>query len=86
MGNIEAEVIQPEFPKKKFIKDEDEWESGMLRQLQLLHHWQNSPAEILAKRIEELKKEKEKKNSTAIETKKKNYQVLPMKLTHYFMF
>lgn len=70
LGNIEAEVIQPEFPKKKFIKDEDEWESGMLRQLQLLHHWQNSPAEILAKRIEELKKEKEKKNSTASETKK----------------
>lgn len=70
LGNIEAEVIQPEFPKKKFIKDEDEWESGMLRQLQLLHHWQNSPAEILAKRIEELKKEKEKKNSIASETKK----------------
>lgn len=70
LGNIEAEVIHPEFPKKKFIKDEDEWESGMLRQLQLLHHWQNSPAEILAKRIEELKKEKEKKNSTASETKK----------------
>lgn len=70
LGNIEPEVIQPEFPKKKFIKDEDEWESGMLRQLQLLHHWQNSPAEILAKRIEELKKEKEKKNSTASETKK----------------
>jgi len=70
LGNIEAEVIQPEFPKKKFIKDEDEWESGMLRQLQLLHHWQNSPAEILAKRIEELKKEKEKKNPTASETKK----------------
>lgn len=68
LGNIEAEVIQPEFPKKKFIKDEDEWESGMLRQLQLLHHWQNSPAEILAKRIEELKKEK--KNPTASETKK----------------
>ncbi len=70
LGNIEAEVIQPEFPKKKFIKDEDEWESGMLRQLQLLHHWQNSPAEILAKRIEDLKKEKEKKNPTASETKK----------------
>ena len=70
LGNIEPEVIQPEFPKKKFIKDEDEWESGMLRQLQLLHHWQNSPAEILAKRIEELKKEKEKKNPTASETKK----------------
>ena len=42
----------------------------MLRQLQLLHHWQNSPAEILAKRIEELKKENEKKNPTASETKK----------------
>jgi hypothetical protein len=55
------EVIQPEFPKKRFTKDEDEWESGMIRQLQLLHHWQMTPQEILAKRIEEINAEKEKK-------------------------
>ncbi|HET6991395.1 MAG TPA: hypothetical protein VFJ43_08735 [Bacteroidia bacterium] len=53
------EIIQPEFPKKRFTKDEDEWESGMMRQLQLLHHWKTSPAEILAKRIEEINAEKE---------------------------
>lgn len=55
------EIIQPDFPKKKFVKDEDEWESGMMRQLQLLHHWQTSPQEILAKRIEEINAEKEQK-------------------------
>ncbi len=54
------EIIQPDFPKKRFVKDEDEWESGMMRQLQLLHHWKTSPAEILAKRIEEINEEKSK--------------------------
>ncbi len=54
------EIIQPEFPKKRFGKDEDEWESGMIRQLQLLHHWKTSPQEILDKRLEEIKAEKEK--------------------------
>lgn len=39
----EAETIQPEFPKKRFVSNPDEWESGMLRQLQLLHHWKTSP-------------------------------------------
>lgn len=29
------------FPPKKFTNDPDEWEAGMLRQLQLLHHWKN---------------------------------------------
>jgi hypothetical protein len=64
------EIIQPEFPKKRFTKDEDEWESGMIRQLQLLHHWKTSPAEILAKRIEEINAEKEvaaKKAAAAVE-------------------
>lgn len=59
--NTEPETIQPEFPKKRFTKDEDEWESGMIRQLQLLHHWQMTPQEILAKRIAEINAEKEKK-------------------------
>lgn len=39
----ETETIQPEFPKKRFVSNPDEWESGMLRQLQLLHHWKTSP-------------------------------------------
>ncbi len=54
-----AEIIQPAFPKKRFTKDEDDWESGMMRQLQLLHHWKTTPQEILAKRIEEINAEKE---------------------------
>ncbi|CAN5876719.1 hypothetical protein BH11BAC7_BH11BAC7_32150 [soil metagenome] len=58
--NPEHEILQPEFPKKRFTKDEDEWESGMMRQLQLLHHWKTTPQEILAKRIEEINAEKEK--------------------------
>jgi hypothetical protein len=32
--------IPPKFPPKKFTSNPDEWEAGMLRQLQLLHHWQ----------------------------------------------
>lgn len=36
-------VIQPEFPKKRFVTGPDEWESGMMRQLQLLHHWKSTP-------------------------------------------
>lgn len=59
--NTEHETIQPEFPKKRFTKDEDEWESGMIRQLQLLHHWQMTPQEILAKRIAEINAEAAKK-------------------------
>lgn len=61
----EKEIIQPEFPKKRFTKDEDEWESGMMRQLQLLHHWKMTPQEILAKRIEEISAEKAKKEAAA---------------------
>ncbi len=64
--NSEHETIQPEFPKKRFTKDEDEWESGMIRQLQLLHHWQMTPQEILAKRIAEINKEKEKSKQEII--------------------
>lgn len=30
------------FPPKKFTSDPDEWEAGMLRQLQLLHHWKKT--------------------------------------------
>jgi hypothetical protein len=48
------EIIQPEFPKKRFVSNPDEWESGMLRQLQLLHHWKTTPAELLAKKTEEI--------------------------------
>lgn len=59
----EKEVVQPEFPKKRFTKDEDEWESGMIRQLQLLHHWQMTPQEILAKRIAEINAEAAKKQA-----------------------
>lgn len=32
--------VPPKFPPKKFTSNPDEWEAGMLRQLQLLHHWQ----------------------------------------------
>jgi hypothetical protein len=68
--NYRDETIQPEFPKKRFTKDEDEWESGMIRQLQLLHHWKTTPQEILAKRIEEINAEKEKAKQEAVENKK----------------
>jgi hypothetical protein len=34
--------IPPKFPPKKFTSDPDEWEAGMLRQLQLLHHWKKT--------------------------------------------
>ena len=36
---VAKEIVQPEFPKKRFVTNPDDWESGMLRQLQLLHHW-----------------------------------------------
>lgn len=45
----ETAIIQPEFPKKRFVSNPDEWEAGMLRQLQLLHHWKTSPAAELKK-------------------------------------
>ncbi|MCA6362551.1 MAG: hypothetical protein IM638_05905 [Bacteroidetes bacterium] len=38
----ENEIIHPDFPKKLFAGN-DEWEAGMMRQLQLLHHWRNQP-------------------------------------------
>lgn len=34
--------VPPQFPPKKFTSNPDEWEAGMLRQLQLLHHWQQT--------------------------------------------
>lgn len=37
--------VPPQFPPKKFTSNPDEWEAGMLRQLQLLHHWQNKSAD-----------------------------------------
>ena len=66
------EVVQPEFPKKRFGTDPDEWESGMMRQLQLLHHWKTTPQEILAKRIEEINAEKAK--AAGVEEKKPSAQ------------
>lgn len=33
----------PKFPVKRFVSNPDEWEAGMLRQLQLLHHWSTAP-------------------------------------------
>lgn len=41
----DTEIVQPEFPKKRFAAS-DEWEAGMLRQLQLLHHWRNQPKTV----------------------------------------
>lgn len=35
--------VPPEFPVKRFVSNPDEWEAGMLRQLQLLHHWSTAP-------------------------------------------
>ena len=35
--------MPPQVPQKRFVKNPDEWEAGMLRQLQLLHHWSTSP-------------------------------------------
>ncbi|MGL4599837.1 MAG: hypothetical protein ACRCYO_20105 [Bacteroidia bacterium] len=34
----------PEFPKKRFVTDPDEWETAELRQLYMLRHWKNRPA------------------------------------------
>jgi hypothetical protein len=41
----DQEIIHPDFPKKLFAGN-DEWEAGMMRQLQLLHHWRNQPETI----------------------------------------
>lgn len=41
------EVSEPiKFPPKKFTSNPDEWEAGMLRQLQLLHHWQQNQSAV----------------------------------------
>jgi len=34
--------VPPKFPVKRFVNNPDEWEAGMLRQLQLLHHWKKT--------------------------------------------
>jgi hypothetical protein len=47
--------IPPQFPQKRFVKNPDEWEAGMLRQLQLLHHWSTSPKPETASAKEEEK-------------------------------
>jgi hypothetical protein len=39
--------VPPQFPPKKFTSNPDEWEAGMLRQLQLLHHWQSKSGDGL---------------------------------------
>jgi hypothetical protein len=57
-ASSEKEIISPKFPKKKLTSDPDEWESGMMRQLQLLHHWKTSPEEILRQRLQEIEAEK----------------------------
>ncbi|MCU0433893.1 MAG: hypothetical protein MUC87_10605 [Bacteroidia bacterium] len=44
-NNPTPEIIQPAFPKKQFVGS-DEWEAGMMRQLQLLHHWRNQPETV----------------------------------------
>lgn len=43
--NEEQVSVPPKFPPKKFTSDPDEWEAGMLRQLQLLHHWKKTEDE-----------------------------------------
>jgi len=47
--------IPPQFPQKRFVKNPDEWEAGMLRQLQLLHHWSTFPKPETASAKEEEK-------------------------------
>lgn len=45
--NQEEQVsVPPKFPPKKFTSNPDEWEAGMLRQLQLLHHWQQNQSAV----------------------------------------
>lgn len=41
----EVESAPPKFPEKRFVSNPDEWEAGMLRQLQLLHHWRGKEKE-----------------------------------------
>lgn len=42
----EEKVVSPvKFPEKRFVSNPDEWEAGMLRQLQLLHHWRGKEKE-----------------------------------------
>jgi hypothetical protein len=42
ISKTEEVSVPPKFPPKKFTNDPDEWEAGMLRQLQLLHHWKKT--------------------------------------------
>jgi hypothetical protein len=80
---VEHETIQPDFPKKRFTNDEDEWESGMIRQLQLLHHWKMTPQEILAKRIAEINAEASKNISSSLDItkeKEKEKEIVPAEI------
>lgn len=43
--NQEIKPVPPKFPEKRFVSNPDEWEAGMLRQLQLLHHWRGKEKE-----------------------------------------
>jgi hypothetical protein len=52
-------IIQPEFPKKRFVSNPDEWEAGMVRQLQLLHHWKTTPVPETAEKKPEPEKQAE---------------------------
>ncbi len=38
----EQDSAPPKFPAKRFVNNPDDWEAGMLRQLQLLHHWKKT--------------------------------------------
>lgn len=46
LRTLSEEVIHPEFPKKRFVSNPDDWEAGMMRQLQLLHHWKTTPEKV----------------------------------------
>lgn len=41
---VETDV--PFVHKSKLLSNSEEWEAGMLRQLQLLHHWRNHPTPV----------------------------------------
>jgi hypothetical protein len=46
---IAQKPVEPAIPfvrKSKILSNSEEWEAGMLRQLQLLHHWRNHPTPI----------------------------------------
>lgn len=48
----EIKSAPPKFPEKRFVANPDEWEAGMLRQLQLLHHWRGKEKEEVKQKEE----------------------------------